>query len=191
MKKIIIIFSIIFFCPRSYILANLEINEIMYDLKTGSDEGREWVEIYNNSNTPVDLSAFRFFEADTNHKIKLMQGSANVAGRGYAIIVSDLTKFKIDWPNFTGTIYDSSFSLSNSGETLAIKNILPDGSLNVKKIKLHMFHRLYQKLNQLRFNPNLNSTRFRKQIPHQKQPPPRPLIRYKKIKQIHLSQQPF
>ena len=94
----------------------------MYDLKDGSDDGREWVEIYNDGNVPVDLSTARFFEADTNHKIKLAQGSASVNAFGYAIIVSNLVKFKTDWPNFNGVIYDSSFSLSNSGETLVIKD---------------------------------------------------------------------
>ena len=94
----------------------------MYDLKTGSDDGREWIEIYNDADTPADLSSFKFFEADTNHKLKLIQGDANIAPQGYAVIVSDPTKFKTDWPNFSGTIFDSTFSLSNSGETLAIKD---------------------------------------------------------------------
>ena len=41
--------------------------------------------------------------------------------QGYVVIIDDPIKFKTDWPNFVGTIFDSSFSLSNSGETLAIK----------------------------------------------------------------------
>src|SRR3989338_719449 len=130
-KTILLFILIILLSPRSFGRANLQINEIMYDLKTGSDDGREWVEIYNGSNIPVDLSTYKFFEADTNHKIKLAQGSTNVGAFGYAIIVSDLTKFKTDWSGVAGTIYDSTFSLSNSGETLAIKNIQQDSSLNV------------------------------------------------------------
>ncbi|OGI65147.1 hypothetical protein A3A95_04205 [Candidatus Nomurabacteria bacterium RIFCSPLOWO2_01_FULL_39_18] len=120
MKKIII-FSIIFFLSYHFAFAGIEISEIMYDLKTGSDEGREWVEIRNNSDTPEDLSAFKFFEADTNHKLTVFQGDVKVGAQSYAIIVSDPIKFKIDWPNFGGTIFDSSFSLSNSGEALVLK----------------------------------------------------------------------
>ncbi|KKR62732.1 hypothetical protein A2643_02580 [Candidatus Nomurabacteria bacterium RIFCSPHIGHO2_01_FULL_39_220] len=105
----------------------LEINEIMYDLKTGSDEDREWVEIYNDSDVPMDLSSFRFFEADTSHKIKLVQGDANVPAKGYAIIAANSVKFKTDWPNFTGIVFDSSFSLSNDGEALMLK----DKNLNI------------------------------------------------------------
>jgi len=123
-KKLIL--AIIFFSYH-FAYAGLVINEIMYDFKTDSDEGREWVEIFNNSDAEADLSSFKFFEADTNHKLKLTQGSANIFPRGYAIIVSDPVKFKIDWPSFSGTIFDSSFSLSNDGEILAIK----DENLNI------------------------------------------------------------
>lgn len=126
-KIILIFFLIILFSPRCFIFANLQINEIMYDLKTGSDEGREWIEIYNDNDFPVDLSSFRFFEADTSHKIKLTQGDAKVEAKSYAVIVSDPVKFKTDWPNFTGALFDSSFSLNNDGEVLAIK----DNDLNI------------------------------------------------------------
>ena len=112
----------ILFSPYAFVFANVEINEIMYDLKTGSDDGREWVEVYNNSDALVDFSPFKFFEGDTNHKMVLKQGEAKIPAGGYAIIVSDFIKFKTDHPNFQGAIFDSTFSLSNSGETLVIKN---------------------------------------------------------------------
>lgn len=132
MKKIIAIFVFaILFSPSCFVFANLEINEIMYDLKTGSDDEREWVEVYNNSNTPVDFSTFRFAEGKinslTNHKLKLVQGDANIPAQGYALIVDDPIKFKADWPNFSGIVFDSSFSLNNDGETLALK----DKDLNI------------------------------------------------------------
>ena len=126
-KKIsLILFLIFLFTPRYFsfadIGAGMQINEIMYDLKTGSDDGREWVEVFNNSNVPVDISNYRFFENDTNHKLKLIQGDANIPPQGYAVIVSDPVKFKIDYPNFSGIIFDSAFSLNNTGEALAIKD---------------------------------------------------------------------
>ncbi|OGI76111.1 hypothetical protein A3C67_01555 [Candidatus Nomurabacteria bacterium RIFCSPHIGHO2_02_FULL_42_19] len=122
MRKIIVILAVIFFSTPCFVLASLEISEIMYDLKTGSDDGREWVEIFNNSDSSVDFSTFKFFEGDTNHKLTLIQGDIKVGTAGYAIIVADNIKFKTDWPNFSGNIFDSSFSLSNTGEILAIKN---------------------------------------------------------------------
>ena len=129
MQKRLFFIFVLFFIPFYLAQANIVINEIMYDLKTGSDDGREWIEVFNDGGSPVDLSVFKFFEADTNHKLLLIQGDKNIGAQNYAIIVSDPVKFKIDWftpPNsggasFAGTIFDSSFSLSNTGETLALK----------------------------------------------------------------------
>jgi hypothetical protein len=97
------------------------INEIMYDLP-GSDDGREWVEVYNAGSGDADLSALKFFEAETNHSISPYNGgnSALPAG-GYAVIAGSPEKFLADWPDFQGAIFDSSFSLSNTGESLAVK----------------------------------------------------------------------
>ncbi|HXF44464.1 MAG TPA: lamin tail domain-containing protein [Candidatus Paceibacterota bacterium] len=96
------------------------INEIMYDLPAG-DEGREWIEIFNNSTTTVDLSSWKFFENDTNHALTIVQGSFSLPPNGYAVIAADTTKFLAS-TTYTGTLFDSSFSLSNSGEAIAIKN---------------------------------------------------------------------
>jgi hypothetical protein len=101
--------------------AAVSINEIMYDLE-GSDSGREWVEVYNAGSEAVDFSQYKFFESGSNHSLTLVEGDTLVQPGGFAVIVSDLTKFKTDWPGFSGTIFDSSFSLSNTGESLVIKN---------------------------------------------------------------------
>ncbi len=125
--KIFVLMAIVLFSPKAFALAGLEINEIMYDLETGSDEGREWVEVYNNGNEPVDFSTYRFFEADTNHKLISIVGGRNIPPLGYALIISDAVKFKTDWPAFVGIIFDSTFSLSNTGEVLMLK----DKDLNI------------------------------------------------------------
>lgn len=129
MLKRTFLFLVLTVCliPSSFALASIQINEIMYDLKTGSDEGREWIEVYNDSDVSVDLSKFKLFEGDTNHKLVSFQGDVHIAPHGYVVIVSSAEKFKIDWPNFTGNIFDSTFSLNNSGELLAVK----DEKLNI------------------------------------------------------------
>lgn len=125
-KIILFLAGLVLFSSYNFAYAGLVINEIMYDLD-GTDTGREWIEVYNDSDTAVDLSTFKFFESNTNHGLTLSEGDVNIGAHGYAVIVSDSVKFKIDWPSFSGTIFDSSFSLSNDGEALAIK----DESLNV------------------------------------------------------------
>ena len=100
---------------------SIVITEIMYDLP-GSDTGREWIEVKNNSSGDVDLSTYKFFENDTNHKLESFQGELILSYGSFAIIADDPAKFLIDWPNFSGIIFDSSFSLSNTGEILFLKD---------------------------------------------------------------------
>lgn len=121
-KKItfLTIFSVILLFPFIS-KAAVVINEIMYDLD-GSDSGREWIEVINNSDTAVNLTDWKFFEAETNHKLTLIQGDSNIPAYGYAIIADNSGNFLTDNPGFSGILFDSTFSLSNTGENLALKN---------------------------------------------------------------------
>lgn len=108
------------FAP-SFALAGPVISEVMYDLD-GTDTGREWLEIWNNGSEAVDLADWRLFEADTNHKLVMAEGNSTLPPNGFAIIADDSQKFLADWPNFSGVIFDSAFSLSNTGETLILRS---------------------------------------------------------------------
>ena len=48
------------------------INEIMYDA-SGSDAGKEWIELYNNGEE-INLTGWKFYEGGTNHGLSLKQG---------------------------------------------------------------------------------------------------------------------
>ena len=97
------------------------INEIMYDLQ-GTDSRREWIEVFNLSDVKIDLSEWKFFEAGVNHSLKLKQGDNFLTSQEYAIIADNADVFLEEHIEYPGTIFDSSFSLSNSGETIALKN---------------------------------------------------------------------
>lgn len=98
--------------------AQIEISEIMYDLD-GTDAGREWIEIYN-SGEDINISGWKFYEAETNHRLTSYQGDLVIENDEFAIIVNKPEEF-LDDNDFTGTIIDSSWqSLSNSGELLQI-----------------------------------------------------------------------
>ncbi len=103
----------------------VQISEIMYDPQ-GSDAGREWIEVYNDTGSAIDFTVWKFFESATNHGITSSSGGTTVAVGSYAVIADNPQKFLIDYPSYTGVLYDSSFSLSNSGEQLIIK----DSALN-------------------------------------------------------------
>lgn len=120
--RLFLLFFFTLFAP-SFVSANVMINEIMYDID-GTDTGREWIEIFNNSNVSVDLNKWRLFEGDTNHEINLVNenDSSIIPANGYIIIADNSIKFLSDNPNFSGTVFDSSFSLKNTGEIIILRN---------------------------------------------------------------------
>ena len=93
--------------------------EIMYD-PSGSDDPHEWVEIYNSLGEEISISGWRFKEGGTQHTISAYSGDLTLDSHEYAVIVDDGATFLNDYPSYSGTIIDSSFSLSNSGETLEL-----------------------------------------------------------------------
>ena len=102
--------------------AQVVISEIMYDAQglEGSGE-HDWVEVFNAGASSVDISAYRFFEAGTNHTLKLDRGSATISSGGYAVIANATSTFLADWPAFSGTVFDSSFNLNSTGELIGIR----------------------------------------------------------------------
>jgi hypothetical protein len=113
--------SFFIFTSAKYAFASLEITEIMYDL-SGSDTGREWIEIYNPDSTPVDVTKIKLFEASTNHGVSVSSGSGTLNFEGYAVISDVPSKFMTDNPSYSGMLFDSTFSLSNTGEPLELRN---------------------------------------------------------------------
>lgn len=101
----------------------LLISEIQFD-PTGADTDREWIEVFNETNNNLDLTTHILFEGNSNHGISVLQGDKELASGEYAILTSDLEKFKIDYPTYSGKIFKVSFTsgLSNSGESLILKD---------------------------------------------------------------------
>jgi hypothetical protein len=93
----------------------------MYDAP-GSDTGREWIEVANAGSENLDIGKYKLAESGTNHGLKVVRGSSVLASGATVIIAADPQKFLTDYPAYAGALFDSAFSLSNEGETLAIKN---------------------------------------------------------------------
>jgi len=104
----------------------MQITEVMYD-PSGTDTGHEWVELYNDGGSAITLTSYKFFEANVNHGITAVRGGATVDAGEYIILADDSAKFISDNSSYGGKVFDSSFSLSNSGESLSLK----DTSLNI------------------------------------------------------------
>jgi len=119
-KKVFIIGISVGLLIPFMVRAQIKITEIMYDPQ-GSDTKREWIEVYNAGSTNVDLSSYFFFENNVFHKL-IAQGSSIVAPGEYAIIVDSIAEIIADYKEFIGKIFDSAFSLNNTGETISIAN---------------------------------------------------------------------
>jgi hypothetical protein len=94
----------------------------MYDLD-GTDTNREWVEVKNSGEESADLSKWFLFSDNSKHALT-PQGSSDVPSGGYAVITQNPTNFQADWPNYTGLIFDSSWTGFNNetGETISLKD---------------------------------------------------------------------
>src|SRR4051812_46838445 len=100
----------LFILTPCFAFAQVVITEIMYDLPTGSDSGREWIEIYNAGSESVKLTGWKLFENSTNHKISAVSGGDALLPSSYTVIADNAEKFKADWPQFSGQLFDSTFS---------------------------------------------------------------------------------
>lgn len=109
------------FFPPSALHAQAVISEIMYDFPGTEGNGdHDWIEVRNAGTGSADISGYRFFEANTNHTLKLDRGSPVLLPGAFAVIANATSTFLLDYPAFQGTLFDSSFSLNSTGELLKV-----------------------------------------------------------------------
>jgi len=118
--------SLFIFTQPAIAMAGVRIVDVMYD-PPGADIGHEWIEVQNNGTSTVDLLHYRLFEGGVNHKLTAAVGTSSLPAGAEAIITTDPAQYATDHPEFSGTVFKSSFSLSNIAETIALK----DASLNI------------------------------------------------------------
>ena len=97
----------------------LWISEIHYN-PDGSDSGYEWIEVWNESDEEVDITNYKFRENEVNHGLYEYQQDPVIGEHEYAVVADNPAYFLETYPDYSGVIIDSAFSLSNSGELLEI-----------------------------------------------------------------------
>ena len=103
--------------------ASVYISEIMYDID-GSDDKKEWVEIYNDSAGEINLKDWRFYDGSNRilnePPVNGGRGSLVLLAYNYAILSSDATTTVANYPAYSGIVIDTAMSLGNTSETLKI-----------------------------------------------------------------------
>lgn len=118
--------SATFFVMPKIVWAQVVINEIMYDL-AGADDKHEWVELYNNGASPVDLTNWKFNDGDTatNHGLNAppknnSRGTMVLDADGYTLLADDAATLIADLPSYNGAIIDTVLNLTNTSATLKL-----------------------------------------------------------------------
>ena len=100
--------------------ADVVINEIMYNSPGSPDI--EWIELYNDGPSAVELDDFYFIDSDPTHTHCILNG--DLAPGAYLLVVGDISAFSAEYPG-VGPInindFDpngTGFGLSNGGEAI-------------------------------------------------------------------------
>ncbi len=93
-------------------------SEINYKSSTTSDAG-DWVELFNNGNVDVDLSGWKFKDADDLNSFVFSQNTI-LAKNQHLVLCRDTAKFKSVYPNMSNYIGQFNFGLSSSGTDLRL-----------------------------------------------------------------------
>ncbi|MDB5876496.1 MAG: CotH protein, partial [Ramlibacter sp.] len=100
--------------PATAAPTDVVINEMMYHALSDLD-GDDYLELTNIGSTPVDLSGWTF----SGITLTLPAGTTIAAG-GYLVVAKDATQFQTRYGFAPAAVYGG--NLSNSGETVALKN---------------------------------------------------------------------
>lgn len=111
-----------FFIAQKLLAANTDI--IINEIGAYATSTHEWIEVWNKGSNGVDLSNWKFWENNTNHGLKAMTTADSIISPGeWAVITQDGDVFLSDYPNFIGSVLDSSWtSLNESGEEIGLKD---------------------------------------------------------------------
>ncbi len=124
MRSIIIISLLIinsFFFSYALVLSEVMSNPI------GDDGGREWIEVYNPTDSDIDISGVTVSIKGGAHIVTTpVSGGTTLTPHSFGIIastVSGQTKFLLDYPSYNGLLLKSSISLVNAGITSISLNL--------------------------------------------------------------------
>ena len=108
----------VFEAAADTLVPKIVINEINYNSASSFDT-EDWVELYNNNGSPVDISGWIFKDSDDGHIFTIPQGTI-LNTNAYLVLCIDTTLFKPLFPDVNNFIGNVGFGLSGSGELVRL-----------------------------------------------------------------------
>lgn len=94
------------------------INEINYNPPDHFDT-EDWVELFNSTDAPLDLSGWTFKDGDDAHAFVLPEGTVLESG-GYVVLVEDSARFGRLFADVVNYVGELGFGLSGDGELIRL-----------------------------------------------------------------------
>ncbi len=92
-------------------------------ISTAGPAEHEWILVENISADAVDFSKWKFWESNTNHGLKNVQGGATLLPDEIAVVANDPSVWLVDHPTSTLKIFDSAWgSLADEGEAIGLRD---------------------------------------------------------------------
>src|SRR5436190_23022269 len=99
---------------RQLLAADVVISEIMFH-PSSSDDGQEYVELYNKGDATANLTGWKF-----DNGVDFTFGASSLNPGSYLVVAANLAKFTAKYPGVSNVVGGWTGSLSNSGEQLEL-----------------------------------------------------------------------
>lgn len=96
------------------------ISEVFYDTP-GTDSQEEWVELFNNTTSPVNIGGWSISDDNGNGGVLVLPGGTTIAAESYLTIASDQAGFSALY-GYDADIYGNIPSLNNTGDALVLRD---------------------------------------------------------------------
>jgi hypothetical protein len=93
-------------------------SEVNYSSAVTANAG-DWVELYNNATSPIDISGWIFKDGDDTHQY-IFPPNTILQTQGILVLVGDTLLFKNRFPSVTNYVGKFNFGLSNKGEAIRL-----------------------------------------------------------------------
>ena len=108
----------VFEIDPNYSTTQIVINEINYN-SAASFNTEDWIELYNNSESDIDISSWIFKDSDDAHIYTIPQNTI-LNQNSYLVLCVDTSLFKPLFPDINNFLGNVGFGLSGSGELIRL-----------------------------------------------------------------------